>query len=149
MGFHMLQLVCVPIYTIRWRRRFLSWGERQEEANCKFSTNGGLIFYSSIQPAIHLFELSCLFLFYFFSHLSSYQEPVWQHVALQVKHVFQIYIKKKKHKRIKIFFYAKYRLITYIAGVLRTEPKLHSKQMWIHIEKCKNECNQENNRLIS
>jgi hypothetical protein len=26
-----------------------------------------------------------------------------------VKHVFQIY-KKKKHKRIKIFFYAKYRL---------------------------------------
>lgn len=112
MGFHMLQLVCVPIYTIRWRRRFLSWGERQEEANCKFSTNGGLIFYSSIQPAIHLFELSCLFLFYFFSHLSSYQEPVWQHVALQVKHVFQIY-KKKKHKRIKIFFYAKYRLRIY------------------------------------
>lgn len=57
--------------------------------------------------------------------------------------------KKKKHKRIKIFFYAKYRLITYIAGVLRTEPKLHSKQMWIHIEKCENEYNQENNRLIS
>jgi hypothetical protein len=68
-------------------------GLRQEEANCKFSTNGGLIFYASIQPAIHLFELRCLFLFfifYFFSHLSSYQEPVWQHVALQVKHVFQI-----------------------------------------------------------
>jgi hypothetical protein len=29
-----------------------------------------------------------------------------------VKHVFQIY-KKKKHKRIKIFFYAKYRLRIY------------------------------------
>jgi len=41
-------------------------GLRQEEANCKFSTNGGLIFYASIQPAIHLFELRCLFLFFIF-----------------------------------------------------------------------------------
>lgn len=120
--------------------------KRKRTANLVLTVDWFFIQVSNLQ-FIYLSWVACFYFIFFL-------------ICLRIKNLFGNmlhyrwnmcfrYIKKKKHKRIKIFFYAKYRLITYIAGVLRTEPKLHSKQMWIHIEKCKNECNQENNRLIS